>query len=110
VNGVLAAPRTVLDAAAGQRVEMPRAAQRSFCCGAGGGRMWMEEAPEQRVNRARAAEAIATGARTVATACPFCLTMMTDGVAAEAADGVAVRDVAEILLDSVRASGNGSST
>jgi Fe-S oxidoreductase len=102
VNGVLAAPRTVLDTAPGQRIEMPRSGLKSFCCGAGGGRMWMEEAPEQRVNRARAAEAIATGARTVATACPYCLTMMTDGIAAEAAEGVAVRDIAEILLDTLR--------
>jgi Fe-S oxidoreductase len=100
VNGVIAPPRAVLDAAKAPRVEMPRSGDRSFCCGAGGGRMWMEEAPESRVNRARAAEAIATGARTVATACPFCLTMMTDGLAAENADGIAARDIAEILLDS----------
>jgi Fe-S oxidoreductase len=61
--------------------------------------MWMEEAPNQRVNRDRAAEAIATGAPVIATGCPFCLTMMTDGVAAEGAEGVAVRDLAEILLE-----------
>jgi Fe-S oxidoreductase len=56
--------------------------------------MWMEEAPDQRVNRLRAAEALATGAQTIATGCPFCLTMMTDGVAAEGADQVRVRDIA----------------
>jgi Fe-S oxidoreductase len=102
VNGLTEAPRAVLGASGGSTVEMPRCRDRSFCCGAGGGRMWMEEAPDQRVNRARAAEAIATGAGVVATACPFCLTMMTDGVAAEGAEGVAVRDIAEVLLDAAQ--------
>src|SRR5205807_1131537 len=102
VNGVAAEPRAVLAAAGGPPREMPRSRDRSFCCGAGGGRMWMEEAPNQRVNRQRAAEALATGAETIATGCPFCLTMMTDGVAAEGAEHVRVRDIAEILAGEER--------
>jgi Fe-S oxidoreductase/nitrate reductase gamma subunit len=97
VNGIVEEPREVLISAGSLLEEMPRSRDRSFCCGAGGGRMWMEEAPDQRVNRVRAAEALATGARTVATGCPFCLTMMTDGVAAEGAEDVRVRDIAEIM-------------
>jgi len=78
---------------------MPRCGKKTFCCGAGGGRMWFEEAPSQRVSVLRSQEAIATGARTVATACPFCLNMMTDGVAGAKEGGtVKVLDIAELLL------------
>jgi Fe-S oxidoreductase len=76
--------------------EMPRNREKTFCCGAGGGRMWMEENPKQRVCAVRASEALATGAETVAVSCPFCLTMMTDGVAAQN-PSAKVMDVAEIL-------------
>ncbi|MBA3963979.1 MAG: 4Fe-4S dicluster domain-containing protein [Chthoniobacterales bacterium] len=79
--------------------EMPRHGKKTFCCGAGGGRMWFEEPPEQRVSNLRAQEAIATGAKTVATGCPFCLNMMTDGMAsAQGGSEVKVLDIAEILL------------
>jgi Fe-S oxidoreductase len=80
---------------------MPRHGTSTFCCGAGGGRSWFEERPEQRVNRLRAAEAAATGANTLVTACPFCLNMMADGLAATpAADSMRLIDVAELLLES----------
>lgn len=103
VNGIHDAPREVLGAvlAAGQAGplrEMPRCRDKTFCCGAGGGRMWMEEPPAQRVSGERAQEALGTGARTVAVGCPFCLTMMSDGVASRDAE-VRVRDVAELLAE-----------
>ncbi|MSU57124.1 MAG: 4Fe-4S dicluster domain-containing protein [Pedosphaera sp.] len=101
VNGIHEAPRAVLATALGATNdfrEMPRNREKTFCCGAGGGRMWMEEDPKQRVSTVRAKEALATGAKTVAVGCPFCLTMMTDGVAAQN-DSARVMDVAEILVE-----------
>jgi Fe-S oxidoreductase len=98
-NDVYEEPRKSLQLKAGTKlVEMPRSKSKGFCCGAGGGRMWMEEHLGTRVNINRAQEAIATGAQTIATACPFCMTMMTDGVKAEAKD-IPVRDIAEIVAD-----------
>ncbi len=101
VNGITEAPRAVLNAPNDEGFrEMPRCGKKTFCCGAGGGRMWFEEAPEQRVSKIRAAEAVATGAQTLATGCPFCLNMMTDGMAGTAGgENVNVLDIAEILLE-----------
>ncbi|MBX6749656.1 MAG: 4Fe-4S dicluster domain-containing protein [Micromonosporaceae bacterium] len=87
-------------------VEMGRFAERSFCCGAGGARMWMEERIGKRINIERVEEAIGTGAKTIAAACPFCLTMLNDGVtqkrsAGEVGDDVEVVDVATVLLRSL---------
>jgi Fe-S oxidoreductase/nitrate reductase gamma subunit len=107
VNGIHDTPRDVLNAAlgAGSRQsefhEMPRRREKTFCCGAGGGRMWMEEDPKKRVSTVRATEALATGAKTVAVGCPFCLTMMTDGVAAQNSQA-RVLDVAEILVEQLK--------
>ncbi len=100
VNGIHEAPREVLQAALGGQslCEMKRNRAGTSCCGAGGGRMWMEEDPKQRVSTARAQEAIATGAQTVAVGCPFCLTMMSDGVAAQGS-AARVLDVAELLVE-----------
>jgi Fe-S oxidoreductase len=100
VNGEVKATRAVIDAANDpQYREMPRCGKKTFCCGAGGGRMWFEEAPSQRVSVLRSQEAIATGARTLATACPFCLNMMTDGMAGtQGGENVKVVDIAELLL------------
>ncbi|WP_454050211.1 (Fe-S)-binding protein [Cellulomonas sp. Marseille-Q8402] len=113
-NDVYEPPRELLGALPGvEAVEMPRNRERSFCCGAGGARMWLEESIGTRIGTARAEEAIATGADVVATACPYCTVMLTDGVAAAgaAAAGVErasvgvpeVTDIALLLLDRVRA-------
>lgn len=94
-QGIYNAPREVVRAAGASVVEMERHGANSFCCGAGGGRMWLEEGAGERVNVARAAQAAATAPDLVATACPFCLTMLSDGMVA--VDSPApVRDVAEV--------------
>jgi len=100
VNGEVDATRAVVGATNDpQYREMPRCGKKTFCCGAGGGRMWFEEAPSQRVSVLRSQEALATGARTLATACPFCLNMMTDGMAGtQGGENVKVLDIAEVLL------------
>ena len=104
-NKVYEAPRELIGAAGAKLTEMPRHADRSFCCGAGGARMWMEEHIGKRINHERVDEALATGATTIATACPFCRVMVTDGVndrqEAAGREGVDVRDVAQLLLESL---------
>jgi Fe-S oxidoreductase len=108
-NGVVAAPRDVLGAVPGLEMrEMEKSGKNTFCCGAGGGRMWMEETRGTRINAERTRQALETGAETVATSCPFCMTMIKDGLADAAAGGtggaggvVSARDIAEILADSL---------
>jgi Fe-S oxidoreductase len=99
------APRELIGAAGGNLTEMPRHAERSFCCGAGGARMWMEEHIGKRINHERVDEALATNAATIATACPFCRVMVTDGVndrqEGAGRSGVEVLDVAQVLLGSL---------
>jgi Fe-S oxidoreductase len=104
-NKVYEAPRELIGAAGANLTEMPRHGERSFCCGAGGARMWMEEHIGKRINHERVDEALATGAATVATGCPFCRVMITDGVNDRQEEagrsGVEVLDVAQILLGSL---------
>ena len=104
-NGVIDPQRDVLGAVAGLELrEMENRGRQTFCCGAGGGRMWMEETRGTRINAERTRQALATGADTVATACPFCMVMITDGLkdAAIAGTGVAsAQDIAEILATQV---------
>ncbi len=100
-NGIVDAPREVLSGAGMELTEMPRHGTDSFCCGAGGGWAFREEGAP-RVNRLRAKEAVETGAEVVATSCPFCLNMMSDGVRAEG--GGEVQDIAEILWEQVATS------
>ena len=125
-NEIYDPPRDLLASLPGATVaEMPRHGSRSFCCGAGGARMWMEEKIGTRINLNRTEEALATlaaadGARTgsgtaaptgaIATGCPFCRVMLSDGLNAKQSDGsapadVEVLDVAQLLLESVHRSG-----
>ena len=100
-NQIYAPPRELLEASGCDVEEMPRNQERSFCCGGGGGRMWMEEKIGTRINLNRVDEAIDTGAKEVAVACPFCRVMIGDGMVARESD-VEVLDVAQVLLRSVK--------
>ncbi len=100
-NEIYQPPRELLIATGVKVTEMPRNQERSFCCGAGGGRMWMEEKIGERINLSRVDEAIATGVDEVAVACPFCRVMVTDGMTARESD-VEVLDVAQALLRAVK--------
>jgi Fe-S oxidoreductase len=102
-NGIFDAPRDLVKLTTRSTpIEMQRSREKSFCCGGGGGMMYVDERPDQRVNQERANEAIATGADVVAVGCPFCTTMLEDGVAAKKGDrDVKVKDVAELLWESV---------
>jgi Fe-S oxidoreductase len=97
-NGIVDAPRQILQMVNGGRqlIEMARNRTEGFCCGAGGARMFMEETIGKRINHERAEEVIATGASGVAAACPFCITMLRDGIN-DNHGGVEVRDIAEII-------------
>jgi Fe-S oxidoreductase len=96
-NGIYQPPRDVLSALTAARlIEMPRSKSRGFCCGAGGARMFMEEKIGKRINIERAEEIIASGVTTAATACPFCVTMLRDGLLDKEAD-VQVKDIIEII-------------
>jgi Fe-S oxidoreductase len=98
-NNIYAQPRDVIGSLPSVRmVEMKNNHDQSMCCGAGGGRMWMEETIGKRVNVARTEQAIATHAGIIASSCPFCMTMMTDGVKTkEMTDKVRVMDIAELI-------------
>ena len=102
-NQIYAPPRELLEASGCDVEEMPRNKERSFCCGGGGGRMWMEEKIGTRINLNRVDEVIDTGVPEVAVACPFCRIMVGDGMVARQSD-VEVLDVAQVLLRSVKAS------
>ncbi|MBS1759669.1 MAG: (Fe-S)-binding protein [Bacteroidetes bacterium] len=103
-NNIYEAPRKVLEALDAELVEMKRCKSNGFCCGAGGAQMFKEEEKgTTRVNAERSNEAIDTGAQIIASACPYCNTMMTDGVKlAEKEESVKVMDVAELIAESLK--------
>lgn len=94
-NGIIEEPRQLLSSSVGKIVEMPRNKRRSFCCGGGGGNYWGEE-EGQKINAIRAEEALGTGAHVIATACPYCLLMLTDGVKDHTGEAK-VFDIVELL-------------
>ncbi len=100
-NEIYQPPREILEATGVEITEMPRNKERSFCCGAGGGRMWMEEKIGTRINLNRVDEAIGTGAQELAVACPFCRVMTSDGLSSRESS-MEVFDVAQLLLRSVK--------
>ncbi len=102
VNRIADAPRAVLQQTGAELREPERHGDRTFCCGAGGGRMWMDELPHERPGLIRAEELLKTGARTVAVGCPFCMIMVSDSVK-QKDDRVPVKDIAEILLERIEA-------
>jgi heterodisulfide reductase subunit D len=103
-NGIYEAPRQVLELLDAELVEMKRCRSNGLCCGAGGAQMFKEEEKgEKRVNQERTDEALASGATIIAAACPFCNTMLTDGVKnREKEDSVRVMDIAELIAASLR--------
>ena len=106
-NKVYEAPRELVGASGANLREMPRHADRSFCCGAGGARMWMEERIGKQINLERVDEALGTAPSKIATGCPFCRVMMTDGVtdrqnSGAASESLEVLDVAQLLLTAVK--------
>lgn len=105
-NGIYEAPRRVLEALDGELVEMKRCRSRGLCCGAGGAQMFKEEEKgSSRINSERTGEALGTGASIIASACPFCNTMLTDGVKLfEKEAQVQVLDIAELVAASMEES------
>jgi len=113
-NKVYTPPRDLVGASGANFREMPRHADRSMCCGAGGARMWMEERIGKRINVDRVDEALGTAPAKIATGCPFCRVMLTDGLTARqnekaASEDVEVVDVAQLLLSSVKRGSDGAS-
>jgi len=100
-NNIYEAPRAVLESLDADLVEMKRCRTKGFCCGAGGAQMFKEPEPGQKdINVDRTEEALATGAETIAVACPFCMTMISDGVKnKEREQSVKVKDLAELIAD-----------
>lgn len=106
-NNEYSSPRNILNSVPGVELqEMELNKKQSFCCGAGGGRMWMEEHEGKRVNIERTDQAIATSPDAIAVACPFCMTMFDDGLKNRGAEHIPLRDLAEIVADNLANQGD----
>lgn len=102
-NGVYDEPRETLKSVPGLEVkEVKRSKDKGLCCGAGGGQMFMEETQGKRVNIERTEELLETGAKTIAVNCPFCMTMITDGVKSKDIEDVKVKDISEIIAENIK--------
>jgi Fe-S oxidoreductase len=103
-NNIYDSPRSLIKkVSSGELVEMKRSRDKGFCCGAGGGRMFMEENEGKRVNIERTEEALNTKVTTICSACPFCMTMLTDGIKAkEKAEEVKIKDISELILENLK--------
>ncbi|MBF0552887.1 MAG: (Fe-S)-binding protein, partial [Deltaproteobacteria bacterium] len=102
-SNIYDAPRKLLQAIPGlELVSLPREKKNSHCCGGGGGRLWMETLPEQRFSDYRVVEAVNTGANTLATSCPYCVTMLEDSRrSTNQEDVIAVKDLAELIAEAL---------
>ena len=103
-NNIYSAPRKVIDSLKGKLIEMKRNKQNGLCCGAGGAQMFKEsEKGNKPINIERIEEAIETGATTIASACPFCLTMMSDGIKEKNQENnIQTKDIVEILIENIK--------
>jgi len=103
INGVYEAPRAVLAQLDSDLVEMKRSKQNGLCCGAGGAQMWKEDEPgAKRINAERVEEALSTGAEAIVANCPFCITMLSDGITAkEKQESVMVYDLSEMIVQNI---------
>jgi Fe-S oxidoreductase len=100
-NDIYKEPRKIMKSIS-NFIEMGRSKSRSFCCGAGGGRMWMEAGRGERINRMRIKEAKGTGADVIVTSCPFCMRMLDDGIKElELEEKIEVKDISELILESI---------
>ena len=102
-NDIYEEPREVLKAIGGiERIELDRCRSNSFCCGGGGGHMWLEEEPEKRLSTRRVEEIIGAGVDVVATACPYCLTMLEDALKAkEIEESIKAMDLSELIAETL---------
>ena len=100
-NAIFDAPRRVLEGAGCTLANAPREREHGFCCGGGGGRMWLEETIGEPISQLRIQELLETGAPAIGAACPFCITMLTDALKREAREDVQIKDIAEVAADAL---------